>query len=70
MKGAIGKIKGYNFRLFQELNTSKVNGTNDKYNAYLCIKDGNTKGGMWNAFYNQVDIDNWVNSLPHTNENI
>lgn len=60
---ATGKIKGYVFRLFQELNVNKANGTNDEYSAYLCIKDENAKGSMWSVFYNQVDIDDWVNDL-------
>ena len=60
---ATGTIKGYTFRLFQELNTGKANGTDDKYGAYLCIKDENAKGSVWRAFYDKVDIDEWVNGL-------
>lgn len=60
---AQGKIKGYTFRLFQELNIDKANGTDDKYGAYLTIKDENAKGSMWSAFYNEVDLDEWVNGL-------
>ena len=56
-------IKGYIFRLFQELNIDKANGTDDKYGAYLCIKDKKAKGSKWSAFYDKVDIDKWVNGL-------
>lgn len=57
---ANGNIKGYRFRLFQEPNIDNKNGTNDKYCAYLCIKDEKTKGSLWSAFYNQYEIDEWV----------
>ena len=60
---ATGTIKGYTFRLFQELNFDKANGTDDKYGACLCIKDEKSKGSIWSAFYDQVDIDDWVNGL-------
>jgi hypothetical protein len=60
---AQGKIKGYNFRIFQELNVNKANGTDDKYSAYLCIKDEKAKGSIWSAFYDEVDLDEWVNGL-------
>lgn len=56
---ATGTIKGYKFRLFQESNNG-TNGTDDEYGAYLCIKDEKAKGSMWSAFYDQVDIDEWV----------
>ena len=59
---ATGTIKGYTFRLFQELNVNQANGTDDEYGAYLCIKDENAEGSIWSAFYNQVDIDEWVSS--------
>ena len=49
--------------LFQELNIDKANGTDDKYGAYLCIKDEKAKGSKWSAFYDKVDIDKWVNGL-------
>lgn len=57
---AEGTIKGCFFRIFQELNVNKANGTDDEYGAYLCIKDENAKGSKWSAFYDQVDIDEWV----------
>ena len=57
---ATGTIKGYVFRLFQELNVDKANGTDDKYSSYLVINDKNANGSMWSAFYNQVDIDEFV----------
>ena len=60
---AQGKIKGYTFRLFQELNIDKANGTNDKHGAYLTIKDKKAKGSTWSAFYDEVDLDEWVNGL-------
>jgi len=65
---ATGTIKGYVFRLFQELNVDKANGTDDKYSSYLVIKDKNANGSMWSAFYNQVDIDEWVSSNGGTND--
>ena len=60
---ATGKTKGYTFRLFQELNVNKADGIDDNYCACLCIKDENAKGSMWSAFYDQIDIDEWVNGL-------
>ncbi|MDA3781433.1 MAG: hypothetical protein PF487_14585 [Bacteroidales bacterium] len=58
-----GKIKGYDFRLFQELNINKTNGIDDKHSACLCIKDKNAKGSMWSAFSDEVDLQEWVNGL-------
>lgn len=60
---ATGKIIGYKFRLFQEFNTNYENGTNDKYQAFLLIKDENAEGTMWPAFYNEEEIDEWVNKF-------
>ena len=60
---ATGTIKGYTFRLFQELNVDNANGTDDRYGAYLCIKDEKSKGSEWSAFYDKVDIDEWINGL-------
>jgi hypothetical protein len=57
---AQGTIKGCRFRLFQELNINNANGTDDKYSAYLCIKDEQSKGSMWSAFYNETEVDEWV----------
>lgn len=60
---ATGTIKGYAFRLFQELNVNNANGTNDEYGAYLCIKDEYSSGSIWTSIYDQVDIDAWVEGL-------
>ena len=65
---ATGTIKGYVFRLFQELNVGNKNGTDDEYGAYLCIRDEKAKGMMWSAFYNQSEIDEWVNEKKEKNE--
>lgn len=56
---ATGTIFGYKFRLFQEINNGS-NGTDDLYGAYLCIKDETAKGSVWPAFYDKVDVDQWV----------
>lgn len=60
---AFGTIKGYAFRLFQELNT--IDSGNNKYEAYLCIKDEKSVGGMWSAFYNASEIDEWVGAITN-----
>ena len=57
---ATGTIEGYDFRLFQEQNIGKKNGTDDEYGAYLCIKDWDSEKGKWSAFYDKEDIDKWV----------
>ena len=64
-KGLVsGTIKGYRFRLFQELNMGEngTNGTKDKYGAYLCINDEASIGTDWSAFYNGCDVDEWANN--------
>lgn len=55
-----GTVKGYRFRLFESLNEYTVNGTRVISNAFLCIEDENSRGSMWSAFYDEVDIDEWI----------
>lgn len=59
---ATGTIFGYKFRLFQELNNG-TNGTDDEHGAYLCIKDETAKRSICPAFYNKIDLDQWVRNL-------
>lgn len=59
---ATGTINGYVFRIFQEPNTDSKNGTDEEYCAYLVIKDENSKGDLWPAFYDKRDLKLWYNS--------
>ena len=52
---ATGTIYGYKFRLFQE-----------KEGAYLCIRHGEVKDGMWPAYYSEGDIHRFAESLDDT----
>lgn len=66
---ATGTIKGYKFRLFQDWNINGANGTNDKYSAFLCIKDERAVGSKWPAFYDKVDIDEWIENKEKYKDN-
>jgi hypothetical protein len=57
---AFGLIGKYPFRIHTERNIQNKNGTTDEFCAYLCIKDENSNGSNWSAFYDKVDIDEWA----------
>lgn len=56
---AIGIILGYNFRLFQDYNRNGENGTEDEFQAFLCIRDENSDNTNWSTFYNSEEVEEW-----------
>ena len=58
---ATGKILGYTFRMFQEVDDPNGKSLHDKYIAYVCINDETSMKHQWPAFYDPEDIQQWYN---------
>ena len=63
---ATGRIDGYLFRLFQEVESDAFTGDISElepsdYTAWVGIKDEEADGPRWPAFYTPEEIEDWYN---------